>query len=69
MKSSNGTDIVDKPKYIMTRNWTNLTREDMVKETSEKKNLSSIFTIRNPNNIWTTLILELNKIMKKLAPN
>ena len=60
-------DIVDRPQYLLTRDWSNMNRENLISEMSSNPNLPLIFKMTNPNKIWNIIFEEMNKIINKLA--
>ena len=61
--------LQSKPQFREVRDYKNLNSDNLMKEIEENEELQSVFSKECPNDIFKTLITELNKIIDKLAPS
>ena len=60
--------IVDKPQFRMTRNWSGLSRENLVHMIENDPIINSIFSLTSVDKVWNILLTQLNSYINKLAP-
>ena len=60
--------LIDRPQFMLKRNWTNLTRDNLKYEIHNNDQLCSVFAMTSTNKIWNVILLQMNSIINKLAP-
>ena len=60
---------MDQPQFLLTRNWDNLTRDNMISEINNNQLMSSIFTLQSTDKIWNNLLTGINIVINTLAPS
>ena len=62
-------EIIDKPQLMLSRDWSNLNRDNLINEIKSDEIISSVFTMTSSDRVWNDIIIQLNIIINRLAPS